>query len=218
MEETMKPIEIDFSDDATPEMKETLLGLIERATTLDEIFEEWFLKQGNLFGLSLAVDDDDNVIPNTISIFFDTADRKKILSLTISRHELIKAYPQVAPFSVFVKGWDEQRFRLELHELKYNRWLKRLGFVDSNALMSVTGSRSAALTVMVSFALSGKGIAEVNHLDPNDFDPEDYEADLEEEGIDLEDYFFVMAAYQKGKGGSMCTQALFNPFYCKKAA
>ncbi len=34
----MKPIEIDFTDDATPEMKEILLGLIERATTLDEIF------------------------------------------------------------------------------------------------------------------------------------------------------------------------------------
>jgi hypothetical protein len=218
MEETMEPIEIDFSDDATPEMKETLLGLIERATTLDEIFEEWFLKQGNRFGLSLAVDDDNNVIPDTLSVFFDTAKGAEVLSVTVSRRELIQAYPQVAPFNIFVKGWRAKSPKLELHELKYERWLKKLGFTPSYALMSRTGSRSGALTVMVSFALSGQGIAQAYHIDPNDPGYEDDGPDLAEEGIDLKDYFYIQMAYQQYPGDRRGWQTIFDPLYCKKAA
>lgn len=214
----MKAIEFDFTDAATPEMRTALLRLIEGAATLDEIFEEWFLTQGGRFGLSFATDDDDNQIPETLALFFDTADGDSILCATISRSELIKAYPQVAPFNIFVKGWKVESPSLELHERRYKRWLQRLGFTPSYALMARIGSRSGALSVMVSFALSGRGIAEAHHIDPNDPGYEDYELDLDEEGIDLKDYFYIQAAYQQYPSGRRGMRTIFDPFYCRKAA
>ena len=214
----MQTIEINFTDAATPEMKSALLALIERTTTLDEIFEEWFLKQGNRFGLSLAVDDDDHVVPDAFSLFFDTNDGAHILSALVQRRELTRAYPQVAPFNVFVKGWREEYPVVQLHEMKYERWLKHLGFVESKSLMSLTGSRGAAIQLMVSFALSGNGIAEAWHIDPADPGYEDYELDLAEEGVDLKDYFYIQTCYERHPGVRNTNRTLFHPFYCKKAA
>lgn len=214
----MKTIETEFTEAATPAMRETLVALLERATTLDDIFEEWFLKQGSCFGLSLAVDDDDNYIPDTIALYFETAEGEDVLCTTISRSELMKAYPQVAPFNIFVKGWVGEHPNLELDEQKYERWLKRLGFTPSDALMCHTGSRDGALSLMVSFALSGRGIAEARHIDPNDSYYEEYASELEEEGIDIKDYFSVYAAYRRHPGGRGGMQTIFDPFYCKKAA
>lgn len=214
----MKIIEASFTDVASSEMKSSLLALLEQATTLDTIFEEWFLKLGNRFGLSLAVDDDDSVMRDSFALFFDTSDGTEILSAFIPCSELTKAYPQVAPFNTFVKGWRKQSPALELHERKYERWLKELGFGESYALMSRTGSRSGAMQLMVSFALSGSGIAEAYHIDPKDPCYEDDEAALAEEGIDLKDYFFIGTAYQRHPGRRSTMQTIFDPFYCKKAA
>ncbi len=214
----MQTTEINFTEAATPEMKSALLGLIERAASLDEIFEEWFVKQGNRFSLGLAEDDDDTLMPDSISLCFDLSDRTEILSAFVERSELARLYPLVAPFNIFVKGWGKQSPLLQLHEMKYQKWLKRIGFGESDALMCRTGSRSAAMQLMVSFALSGRGFVEAWHIDPKDPFYEDYELDLAEEGIDLKDYFMLHAGYEK-RSGLRCTgHTLFDPFYCKKAA
>ncbi len=214
----MKTIESEFTDAATPEMRAALEALVDRATTLDEIFEEWFLKQGGRFGLSLAVDDDHKQIPDTIALYFDTADGESVLCATIARSELMQAYPQVLPFNIFVKRWSREPPNLELDEQRYKRWLQRLGFAPSYALQGLTGSRSGALSLMVSFALSGRGIADARHIDPYDPFYEEYAGDLDEEGIEIEDYFCVHTAYRKHPGGRGGMQTVFDPFYCKKAA
>ena len=214
----MRIIKAEFKDGATPEMRESLTGLIEQATTLDEIFEEWFLKLGHRFGVSVALDDDDRVIPNAFSLFFDTSDGEEILYVHLRRSELLQAYPNVAPFQIFIKGWGSEYLGVDMDELKYERWLKSLGFIDSYALMAQVGSRSGALQLMASFALSGKGICELHHIDPTEPFYEDYDYELEEEGIDIGEYFCLHAAYQKNPSCKGTMQTIFDPFYCKKAA
>lgn len=214
----MRIIKTAFKDAATPEMQDSLTRLIERATTLDEIFEDWFLQQGHRFGISMALDDNDGIIPDAFSLSFDTNAGEEILSVHLGRSELAQAYPNVPPFHIFVKGWGNKRVGVDVDKLKYERWLKRLGFTDSYALMAYMGSRSGALQLMASFALSGKGICELRHIDPSEPFYEDYEYELEEEGVNISDYFCLHAAYQKNPSDRGTMQTVFDPFYCKKAA
>jgi hypothetical protein len=218
IKEIMRIIDAEFTDAATAGVKESLSKLIEQATTLDEIFEEWFIKQGHRFGISMALDDDDRVIPDTFSLFFETNEGVELLSARLSRSELLHAYPQVAPFNIFVKKWGDLYSGLEMDDGKYKKWLKRLGFTTSYALMAHMGSRSGALQLMASFALSGKGICELRHIDPTEPFYEDYEYELEEEGVDIGEYFCLHAAYQKNPSDRGTMQTVFDPFYCKKAA
>ena len=212
----MRIIEADFKAAATPEIKSALTALIERSTTFDDIFEEWFLKEGNRFGLSLALDDDGKVMPEVLSVYFDTAKGKEVLSATVSRSAIIEAYPEVEPFNKFIKGWSARNGELELYEHNYDSWLTTLGFTQSYALMTRTGSRTGAIHLMLSFALSGGGIAEAQHVDPNDPAYEDYDVDLAEEGIDLKDYFRVRPVYLQHPGREDTMRTFFDPLYCRK--
>ncbi len=107
---------------------------------------------------------------------------------------------------------------MQLDDEKYEQWLEQLGFSCSYALMCRIGSRSGALQLMMSFALSGKGIVEARHIDPKDPGYEDYDVDLAEEGIDLKDYFVVQATYLHHPDRRGSAQSIFDPFYCRKAA
>jgi hypothetical protein len=69
---------------------------------------------------------------------------------------------------------------------------------------------------MLSFALSGKGVVEAHHVNVQDYSDEDYGADLDEEGIDLNDYFNLYAAYMKDPTRRSGTMTMFDPLYCRK--
>jgi hypothetical protein len=214
----MKISESHFAEGTSSEMQSYVLSLVERAVCFDDIFDEWFLEKGHRIGLGTALNDDYEVIGEAVSLYFDMSDGTKIGHVLLSRREVMEQYPKVESFDSFVKGWSKGHSHLELHDEKHELWMKSLGFSESFALMSVVGPRSAATALMVSFALSSGGVVEVYHINTSDFDDIDYRADLDEEGIDLNDYFHVCAQYSKGPNSSMEVASMFEPVYCRKTA
>jgi hypothetical protein len=84
--------------------------------------------------------------------------------------------------------------------------------------MSRIGPRSAAMQLMVSFALSGRGVVEAHHIDMKEYDEEDYKADLDEEGIDIKRYFSLSAGYIKNPEKESSMRTMFDPLYCLREA
>ncbi|MEY4668221.1 MAG: hypothetical protein RL518_920 [Pseudomonadota bacterium] len=213
----MRATEWNFGEQTSAETREELQRRIEHASSLDEILDFWFLEKGNRLGLSVSIsEEDDTVNQDTIALFLDDSDGTSVCSVDLFRTDLMDMYPEVAPFDSFVKGWNKNRPCLELHERKFKLWMKSLGFSDSYALMSRIGPRSAALPVMLSFALSGKGVVEAHHVKLEHYPDEDYKADLKEEDIDLTDYFNLHAAYMKNPASRSGMMTMFDPFYCRK--
>jgi len=214
----MKMSESNFAEGTSLEMQSYLRSLVERATSLDDIFNEWFLEKGHRIGLGTALNDDYTVMHEAISLSFDMSDGKELGYVFLSRSEVMEHYPKVESFDSFVKGWSKGHPHLELYDKKYKLWMKELGFSQSFALMASIGPRSAATALMVSFALSRGGATMAQHVNPKHYDDIDYKADLDEEGIDLNDYFYVYARYYKAPDSSMEVGSMFDPVYCRKAA
>jgi hypothetical protein len=216
----MQILEAEFTDAATPEIREYLSELILNAKSLDDIFDGWFLERGHTFGLSFAAEDElgKDILDDRFVIYFDTADGKAILYAYIPRTELMEAYPGVPSLDTFLKGWRKEGQILELDKSEYDQWLEGLGFKMSYALMGQMGPRSGALKLMVAFALSNRGIVETRHLEPNDPLYEDSQEEIDEEGIDLADYFWITGGYRGPHKKGMINQTMFDPFYGRKFA
>jgi hypothetical protein len=214
----MRVGEWSFREQASFETRQELQQLIEQASSLDEIFNVWFLERGNRLGLSMSVTDDNQVNQDTVALFFDDGDGTELCSVDLFRTDIISMYPQVSSFDSFVKEWCDGGSLLELHDDKYRSWMQSLGFIDSYALMSRIGPRSAAVPLMVSFALSGQGVVEAHHIDLTHYADEDYKADLDEEGIDLNNYFNLYAGYIKNPEKQSSMRTMFDPVYCRKTA
>lgn len=213
----MKISESHFAEGTSPEMQSYVLSLVERAVCFDDIFDEWFLEKGHRIGLGTALNDDYAVIREAVSLCFDMSDGTEVGHVLLSRSEVMEQYPKVESFDSFVKGWSKGHPHLELYEKKYKLWMKQLGFSQSFALMASIGPRSAATALMVSFALSSGGVVEAHHINPAHYDDIDYKADLDEEGIHLNEYFHVCAQYSKAPESSMQVASMFDPVYCRKA-
>lgn len=212
----MRVLEWTFSEAASVESRRDLQKIVEQAASLDEIFDLWFLERGNRLGLSVAVEDDGKVSDEKIALFFDTGGGVEVGTAYLSRRDIMEMYPGVSSFDSFVKGWNKQSPRLALHEDAYASWIENLGFIDSYALMCRVGPREAAIPLMVSFALSKNGAVEAHHIDAKQLNDEDYKADLDEEGIDLRDYFNVYASYLENPASQGSMMTMFDPFYCHK--
>jgi hypothetical protein len=206
-----------FGEQTSAETREELRQRIENASSLEEIFDFWFLEKGKRLGLSVSVSEEtDTVNHDRVALFLDDGDGVPVCSVDLFRSDLITWYPKVVPFDSFVKEWSQESLHLELYDRKYERWMKSLGFTESYALMSCVGPRSAAIPVMLSFALSGKGVVEAHHVNVQDYSDEDYGADLDEEGIDINNYFNLYATYLKDPTSVSATRTMFDPFYCRK--
>lgn len=205
-----------FTADVNPEIRRELLQLMEGATSLDEVFDRWFLEKGHQFGVGISVDDDGTSDPDAVTLCFDTKDGGEVCTATISRSEIIKSYPDTVSFDSFVKGWTNGTSHLELDEKKFEEWMKKLGFKESYALMGNIGPRQAVVPLMLSFALSKGGIVEARHFDCNDYLDCDDLNDLDEEEINLDDYFQLYAAYAKDPESRSSVKSIFHPFYCRK--
>jgi hypothetical protein len=99
---------------------------------------------------------------------------------------------------------------------QYKEWMQGMGFKETYALMGLIGPRRAAIPLMVSFALSKGGTVEAHHIDSRDYDPEDYQDDLDEEGIDLNECFTLTASIRKDPARKGSPQSIFHPFYLYK--
>lgn len=214
----MRVGEWSFKEQASSEKQQELQKLVEQASSLDEIFDLWFLKMGNRLGLGMSITDDNQVNQDTVALFFDDGDGTELCSVDLFRTDIISMYPLVSSFDSFVKQWPGGGAPLKLHNDKYRSWIKSLGFVDSYALMSRIGPRSAVMPLMVSFALSGHGVVEARHIGIIHYADEDYKADLDEEGIDLNDYFQLNAGYIRNPEKKSSMRGMFDPFYCRKVA
>jgi hypothetical protein len=214
----MRVSEWRFREQATFETRQELQQLIEQASSLDEIFNVWFLKRGKRLGLSMSVTDDNRVSQDTVALFLNDGDGTELCSVDLFRTDIISMYPQVSSFNSFVKEWCDDGAPLTLHDDKYRSWMQSLGFIDSYTLMTRIGPRSAAMPLMVSFALSGQGVVEAHHINITDYADEDYKADLDEEGIDLNHYFKLYAGYLKNPENESSMRTMFDPFYCRKIA
>jgi hypothetical protein len=213
----MRTVEWCFGEHISAETRVELQQSIERASSLDEVFDLWFLDRGMRFGLCLSSEQDGTINHDRVVLFIDDSDGNEMCSVDVFREDLLKLYPGLSSFDSFVIGWDVRKLNLELDEDKYSSWQHELGLSDSNALMCKIGPRRAAMSMMVSFALSGKGVAEAHHVNPGDYDDEDYKDDLDEEGINLNDYFHVFATYIPNPSNQHSMRTLFDPVFCRKA-
>lgn len=214
----MKIQEHTFAPDINAETQAELLQLVEQASSLEDIFDVWFLEKGNRLGLGVALDDDGSLSKDLIALYFDTGDGREVCSMYLPRAEVKELYPDIVPFDSFVGKLDERSSHLPLKERKYNQWMKSLGFTRSYALMSRVGPRRAAIPVMLSFALSSGGTVEAHHLNPDHFSDEDYSSDLVEEGIEIGNYFNLYAMYSGNDSATRSRQFMLDPLYCHKAA
>ena len=67
----MKIQDYTFAPEVTPEIQKELLEGIERAASLDELFDVWFLQKGYRIGMGTAINDDGTVNPEAVALFFD---------------------------------------------------------------------------------------------------------------------------------------------------
>jgi hypothetical protein len=206
-----------FESETNDESKNEILTWIADAVSLEDLFEQWFFTRGGRLGLGVAMNDDGSLNPDVILLCFDTKNGEPVCTIELPRGEVVTRYPSVIPFDSFVKGWSKNPTFLELHEKKFEMWMKGLGFAESFALMGVIGPRRAAIPLMLSFALSKGGMIEARHIRREDYPDEDYEMDLEEEGIDLDDHFALHAWYAKDPRRASSSRSVFHPFYCRKS-
>jgi hypothetical protein len=185
---------------------------------LEEVLDVWFLEKGYRVGMGIAINDDGSLNPEAVALFFDTRDGKEVCTTFLSRKELIAQYPQVECFDAFRTGWAKRAPDFKMRSKKFKSWMQGLGFKETYALMGIIGPRTAAIPVMVSFALSRGGTIEAHHIDTKDYDLEDYGSDLKEEGIDLERCFTLNASIRKHPASKSSPMSVFYPFYCHKAA
>jgi hypothetical protein len=212
----MKIQEYTFAPETTPETRKELLEGIERAASLDELFDVWFLQKGYRMGMGTAINDDGTFNPEAIALYFDTEEGKEVCVTFISRNDLIAAFPDLIRFDSFITGWTRSGIDFEMLDDQYKEWMQGMGFKETYALMGLIGPRRAAIPLMVSFALSKGGTIEAHHIDSRDYDPEDYQDDLDEEGIDLNECFTLHASMQKDPEKENSPHSIFHPFYLHK--
>lgn len=212
----MKIQEYTFAPEVTPETQKELLDGIESAASLEELFDVWFLQKGYRMGLGTAINDDGTYNPEAVALFFDTREGKEVCVTFISRNDLIAAYPDLIRFESFITGWTRSGIDFEMLDEQYKEWMQGMGFKETYALMGLIGPRRAAIPLMVSFALSKGGTMEAHHINSGDYDPEDYQDDLEEEGIDLNECFTLTASIRKHPEREGSPQSIFHPFYLYK--
>ena len=212
----MKVQEYTFAPGVPPETQKELLDGIESAASLEELFDVWFLQKGYRMGLGTAINDDGTHNPEAVALFFDTREGKEVCVTFISRNDLIAAYPDLTLFESFITGWTRSGIDFEMLDEQYKEWMQAMGFKETYALMGIIGPRRAAIPLMVSFALSKGGTIEAHHIDSSDYDPEDYQDDLDEEGIDLNECFTLTASIRKDPERKASPQSIFHPFYLYK--
>jgi hypothetical protein len=207
-----------FTEGTSLEAQGEIRTCIENADSLEDIFEDWFIRKGGRFGLGVALQDDGTLDCDTILLSLDAPDGAELCTIDIPRGEISRMYPSAISLDSFVKGWRKQPLHLELHDKKYKAWMRELGFTESYALMSVIGPRRAVIPLMLCFALSKGGVIEARHIRRDDYPDEDYGKDLAEEGIDLDEYFSLYGMYVKDPVGGLSYRSMFDPFYCRKVA
>lgn len=212
----MKIQEYTFAPEVTPETQRELLDSIESAGSLEEIFDVWFLQKGYRMGLGIAINDDGTHNPQAVALYFDTRDGKEVCSTFISRSELAGQFPGLVRFESFITGWTRYGIDFDMLEDEYKTWMQGMGFKETYALMGIIGPRKATIPLMVSFALSKGGTIEAHHIRSSDYDPDDYQDDLDEEGIDLNECFTLIASIRKHPAIESSPHSIFHPFYIHK--
>lgn len=212
----MQITEHTFGCETTLADQKYILDLVRDSKSLDLIFDQWFFARGNRLGLGTALNDDCTLRSDAIALSFDAANGDEVGAVFIDRSEFIACHQQVPVFDSFVKGGDKKLHRLQLQEGKFDAWKRELGFIESYALMSLIGPRVAALPLMLSFGLSMGGMIQAEHIDSKRYDDEDYKFDLDEEGININDYFLLTAAYCSDPTPDIAPRWIFDPIYCRK--
>jgi hypothetical protein len=213
----MKIQEYTFAPGVTPETQRDLLDAIDSSASLDALFDVCFLNKGYRIGLGIAMNDDGTLNPEAVALYFDTKEGKEVCSAFLPRSELVERYPDLVRFDSFISGWTRHGIDFELRDEQFKNWMKGMGFKETYALMGLIGPRRAAIPLMVSVALSKGGTIEAHHIDRSDYDPEDYQDDLEEEGINLNECFTLHASIRKDPASDRSPQSIFHPFYLHKA-
>jgi len=208
--------EYSFAEETTPDVQAEVLQIVQQSSSLDEVFDYWFLKKGNRLGLSVMINDDDTVNQDGIAVSFDTADGTEVGSVYLLRSEILERYPEAVPFDSFIKGKMRRFAHTEMYDKKYDRWMKSLGFKHSYALMARIGPRKAAMPLMVSFAISKGGTIEAQHITARDYPDEDCKEELEEEGLDMKNYFSLYASYTQNPVSQSAARLMFDPVFCLK--
>lgn len=213
----MKIQEFSFAKETTPEIKAELLQLVRQASSLDEIFDYWFLQKGNRISLSVMINDDGTLSRDSIAVCLDAADGAEVGVAYLLRSEVIQKYSEAVSFDSFIEARAHPFHLFEMHDEKFDEWMASLGFRDSYALMSRIGPRRAAMPLMVSFAMSGGGLVEARHIDLEHYSDEDYKEELDEEGVDFRNYFSLYASYVKNPTYRGSPRLHLDPIYCLKA-
>ena len=214
----MKIQDYTFAPEVTPEIQKDLLEGIERAASLDDLFDVWFLQKGYRIGMGTAINDDGTVNPEAVALYFDNEGGKEVCVTFISRNDLAAAFPDLIRFESFIKGWTKRGIDFDMLDEQYKEWMQGMGFKETYALMGLIGPRRAVIPLMVSFALSKGGTIEAHHINSRDYDPLDYQDDLDEEGIDLNECFTLHASMCKNPERKNSPGSIFLPFYCYKTA
>ena len=212
----MKILEYTFAPEINPEIQRDLLHGIESAASLEELFDGLFLKKGYRMGMGVAINDDGSLNSEAIALYFNTSDGKDVCTTFLSRSEVASQYPEIVRFDSFIKGWSRHAIDFDMREDSYKAWMQGMGFKETWVLMGIIGPRRAAIPLMVSVALSKGGGIEAHHIDVENYDVEDYQADLDEEGIVLEECFTLHASFCKHPESATSPRSIFHPFYCHK--
>ena len=214
----MKITSAEFEDTTSQEAKEMILNLVEHASNIDEIIERWVNAGHGHIGFSAAIDDDDKLMPNTTTIYFDTETRTELGFVLVSHAEFMKSCPDAVDLESFItrpNGKDSDE--IDLYDEKFDQWASSIGLKDSYALMCRIGPKRSLAHLVVTFASSPRGIIEVGPSDPSLADDADYGPDLAEEGIQIGEYLQVHACILHSLAGDECAnRTMLDTIYCHK--
>lgn len=214
----MRITDFDFVPETDSQTKKDVISLVAGSATINPIFEEWFLVRKNRIGMSFACDEDNVPMPEVIAIYFDTHDGVEVGSIFIPRDELVAAHPEATNFDTFLTHSHRPNGKLHLHEEMVELWLQGLGYA-ANRTGAHVGPESAAVPLMVSFALSRGGMIEAIHMGPGSQWNVERGLDAIVGRLDRSACFSLVPCYchdpRPNRSGT--AQTLFDPLYCYKS-
>lgn len=215
---------LSFEDDTNAKVRKELTEVVESSSNLDDIIDRWLLEGKGTLYLSRSITNEGALSPDEVSIGFNSVDQEPYGDLTIKIDEITAPYKGVVSFDTFIKGWSKMPiggggkgiYELELDSDKLEAWTEKLGFEPSYVLYASMGPRRAAVMLILAFAISTGGFVDVRSISEDDVPVEDFEDEIEEEGIVIGDYFRLIPGYCKDLTDMGASQMMFDFFHCKK--
>lgn len=212
----MQITEYTFNQSADSQTRNEVMSVTSESDTLDAMIDQWVLKRAGCLSIGIALDDDDNHLPDMIAIGLDDRAGNEVCCVTIKRALLKASYHEIPAFDTYLTCRVTDSDARELNDAAWDKWLAAIGMSDSAALMAHIGPRSAAIPYLMSFVLSAGGIVEISTTDRKYFNDEEMLEELAKENLTMSDFFQMRAAYSDPKLPWRGSQLIMDAVYFER--